>query len=96
MKRRNLDKHTTNAVAKMRILRHIVLHGPITLKSQMGYVAYPDYSFKSPQAAAFAVARLAAEMHRDKLINQRFCIGDGVQITQIGRAAIAAAEEMKS
>ena len=56
MSKRNIDKHTRSSEAKLRILRHIAQHGPITLKSAMGYAAFPNYSFKTPQGAAFSVS----------------------------------------
>jgi len=45
----NFEKHTHIIETKLRILRHIKKNGPITFKSQMGYAAFPDYNFKTPQ-----------------------------------------------
>lgn len=93
MSKRNIDKHTRNSEAKLRILRHIAQHGPITLKSSMGYAAFPDYSFKTPQGAAFSVSRIAREMCKDGLITNWMCHRDhGIQITQVGRFVLANAQ----
>ena len=97
MLKRNIDKHTRSAEAKLRILRHIAQHGSITLKSAMGYVAFPDYSFKTPQGAAFAVARIAREMFEDGLITDWLCHGPhGIQITQVGRFVLSKATAEKA
>ena len=97
MMKRNIGKHTRSAEAKLRILRHIAHHGPITFKSAMGYVAYPDYSFKTPQGAAFAVSRIAREMFDDGLITEWLCRAPyGIQITQVGRFVLAKANGGKA
>jgi hypothetical protein len=84
--KRNFDKHTHIGDAKLRILRHIKQHGPITFKSQMGYVAFPDYNFKTPQGAAFSVSKIANEMFKEGLISDWLCHGSGIKITAAGLA----------
>ena len=70
--KRNVGKHTDAAEAKLNILRFLALHCPDAgrpaAKSTIGYAAYPGYSFKAPQGAAFAVAKLVSELERDALI----------------------------
>lgn len=57
--KRNLGKHTDESVIVYRILNEMSQHGSM-LKSAMGRVAYPDYNFKAPQGAAFAIAKVAS------------------------------------
>ena len=65
--RRNSDLHTSQADSERLVLQ--VLAAPtvsghkVTLPlSALGYAAYPGYSFKAPQGAALAAARLARGM----------------------------------
>lgn len=65
--RRNSDLHTSQADSERLVLQ--VLASPtvsghkVTLPlSALGYAAYPGYSFKAPQGAALAAARLARSM----------------------------------
>ena len=37
-------------------------------KSGMGYAAYPDYRIRTPQGAAFSIAKVSRMMLEDKLI----------------------------
>lgn len=65
--RRNSDLHTSQADSERLVLQ--VLASPtvsghkVTLPlSALGYAAYPGYSFKAPQGAALAAARLVRSM----------------------------------
>lgn len=63
MMKRNVGMHTDADKAKVNILRHLATY-PSTgfLKSNLGRVAFPDYDFKRPQGAAFAVAKIVREL----------------------------------
>lgn len=84
--KRNIEKHTNIIEAKLRILREIKQNGPIAFKSHMGYAAFPDYNFKTPQGAAFSVSKIANEMKKEKLISDWLCQGAGINITEAGLA----------
>lgn len=61
---RNEGKHTPYIVAARRILHGI---GPRSPKSALGYMAYPDYHFRSPQGATLSVAKVVSRMKEDGL-----------------------------
>lgn len=67
---RNIDKYTTAQEAKSNSLRSLAALRADTLanKSSLGYAAFPGYSFKAPQGAAFAAARLVRELKDEKLV----------------------------
>lgn len=66
--KRNFGLHTSADEAKSNVLNHIINTGTVNSKSEAGYAAFPNYDFKAPQGAAFAVARIIRELYRDKLI----------------------------
>lgn len=70
MEKRNIDLHTTADQVKRNILTAMLNwqdeRGMV--KSTMGYFAYPEYSFLSPQGAAFSVAKVSRQLHKDGLI----------------------------
>lgn len=88
--KRNYDKHTSADEAKMNILSHLASNtlGIRSLKSTLGYAAFPDYNFRWPQGAAFAVAKIVSDLEKEKLVTYSFG-GHGIQrgygITQKGR-----------
>lgn len=88
--RRNTDKHTSAHQSKMNILDSLSRHGPAFSKSCLAYRAYPGYTFRSPQGAAFAVAALVRSMHDEGLVCGA-CFSDlGMRITEKGRQALLA------
>jgi len=67
--KRNIDKYTTAADARLNLLRamarwHMAYPLSRACKSSMGYAAFPTYDFKRPQGAAFAVAKIVKDMER--------------------------------
>lgn len=70
--KRNTDMHTSVEDAKRNILRGLLDSKHGTNKSGLGYLAYPDYNFKAPQGAAFAVAKIARQLEEDKLIQTHY------------------------
>lgn len=70
--KRNIGRHTSAHDAKRNILAFLSQHcrdeSRLGQKSTIGYAAYPGYSFKSPQGAAFAVAKLVRELEKDGLV----------------------------
>lgn len=86
---RNTDKHTDANLAKRRILKrfgsHDVSPSRGLLKSELGYAAFPDYSFRAEQGAAFSVAKLTRDLEKEGLI--RFG-GKGYHLTARGLLAI--------
>lgn len=72
MMKRNIGMHTSADDAKKNILAYLAQHcadaSSLASKSTLGYVAYPGYSFKSPQGAAFAVAKIVSELEGDGLV----------------------------
>lgn len=91
--------HTSADDAKRNILIGLLDSGDGARKSGLGYLAYPDYDFKAPQGAAFAIAKIARQMDDDKLIyTDHTSHGDGrwgytIKLTTAGREL---AESMKS
>lgn len=91
--KRNFDKHTDQDLMRLRILRALKNYGAVTqaphhylLSSGLGYSAYPDYDFKNPQAAAFAVAKVKRQLVTDGFIWHRHY---GYYITFKGEAHLA-------
>lgn len=82
--KRNLGKHTDESVIVYRILNAMDQCGCGMLKSVMGRVAYPDYDYKTPQGAAFAVAKISSRMYADKLIQPEGFGRYGYEITLEG------------
>lgn len=75
--KRNFDKHTDAELAKARIT--VMLDGlyraaakgrypSLVGKAALGYCAFPSYSFRAPQGAAFSVAKIVRELERDGLV----------------------------
>lgn len=76
--KKNEGMHTRQADAEIRILR-LLSRGAQTMPSVLGYAAFPDYKFKRPQGAAFAVAKILSGMCDKKLIRRErlgFSIAD--------------------
>lgn len=75
--KRNAGMHTSTVQAKKNILAYLAEHcvdsSRLAAKSTIGYVAYPGYNFKSPQGAAFAVAKIVRELERDELVRYYSC-----------------------
>lgn len=78
--KKNVDLHTDQEIAKIRILRSLAAGGS-SPASALGYVAFPGYSFKAPQGAAFAVARILSEMCSQRLLRRE---RRGYSIAQAG------------
>jgi hypothetical protein len=70
--KRNIGMHTSADDAKRNILLGLLKSKYGTNKSGLGYLAYPDYSFKAPQGAAFAVAKIARQLEDGKLIRTSY------------------------
>ena len=93
MKKRNIGKATSAEDAKNNILRALGgsddLNRPFR-KSSIGYAAFPDYNFKTPQGAAFSVAALVREMEDDGLVRHVQTVhSTGYMLTTAGRIAAA-------
>jgi hypothetical protein len=72
---RNSEKYTSQAESELLVLKALATDDGGTRYlslSNLGYVAYPGYQFKSPQGAALAVARLVRSLVDRKLV--RFSI----------------------
>lgn len=89
--KRNIELHTSADDAKRNILLGLLESNHGTNKSGLGYLAYPDYSFKAPQGAAFAVAKIARQLEDSKLIRTHhlyhgsdYC-GYRIRLTMAGR-----------
>lgn len=96
--KRNIDKYTSSDAAKRNILVGLLKGG--TSKSGLGFHAFPDYNFKAPQGAAFAVAKIAKQMEDDGLIKTTYLyhgdeyMGYSIKLTEAGRL-LAVLEEAK-
>ena len=93
MMKRNIGMSTSASTAKENILRLLAsgddLNQP-TRKSAIGYAAFPDYNFKTPQGAAFSVAAIVREMEDDGLVRYASTsYSTGYVITSKGRVAAA-------
>lgn len=76
--KKNEGMHTQQGEAEIRILR-LLSAGPQTMPSVLGYTAFPDYKFKRPQGAAFAVSKILSGMCDRKLVRRErrgFSIAD--------------------
>lgn len=96
--KRNIGMHTSADDAKRNILAFLSEHcrdaSRLGQKSTIGYAAYPGYTFKSPQGAAFAVARIVRELADEGLVQYHIrrhpVFRRGYCITSRGLAAHAA------
>lgn len=70
--KRNVGKHTNVAAIEANILAALKGADTPMYASTLGYAAFPDYNFKMPQGAAFAVARVASNMEKRGLIRWRY------------------------
>lgn len=70
--KRNYDKHTDVETARANILAALRRSKFPLNKAALGYCAFPDYSFQTPQGAAFSVAKIVRDMMTEKLI--QYCI----------------------
>ena len=91
MMKRNIGMSTSASTAKENILRLLAsgddLNQP-TRKSAIGYAAFPDYNFKTPQGAAFSVAAIVREMEDDGLVRySSTSYSTGYVLTSEGRIA---------
>lgn len=72
MMKRNIGMHTSTEDAKKNILAYLAKHctdaSSLATKSTIRYAAYPGYNFKSPQGAAFAVAKLVRSLEDDGFV----------------------------
>ena len=92
MMNRNIGMSTSAGAAKENILRLLSsgdLNQPVR-KSAIGYAAFPECNFKTPQGAAFSVAALVREMEDDGLVRYASTsYSTGYVITSKGRVAAA-------
>jgi len=91
MMKRNIGKSTSAGAAKESILRLLSsgddLNQPVR-KSEIGYAAFPECNFKTPQGAAFSVAALVREMEDDGLVRySSTSYSTGYVLTSKGRIA---------
>lgn len=96
--KRNIDMHTSADDAKRNILLGLLDSKHGANKSGLGYMAYPDYSFKAPQGAAFAVAKIARQLEDDKLIQTHYTYHGGEYCgyhIRLTAAGMAMAETLK-
>lgn len=70
--KRNIGMHTSAEEARCNILLGLLNNPRGTNKSGLAYMAYPQYNFKSPQGAAFAVAKIARQLEDEKLIHTSY------------------------
>lgn len=68
--KRNIGMYISAQDAKNNILRGLK-GGLGTSKSGLAYFAYPGYNFRSPQGAAFSVAKLARQMEDEGLLRHQ-------------------------
>ena len=90
--KKNEGMHTQQADAEARILQ-LLSKGPQTMPSVLGYAAFPDFKFKRPQGAAFAVAKILNGMCDKKLIRRE---RQGFSIADAGRESLAQASATES
>lgn len=100
MMKRNIGKSTSAGAAKENILRLLSSGGDLnqpTRKSAIGYAAFPDYNFKAPQGAAFAVAAIVREMEDDGLVRHASTsYSTGYVLTSKGRIAATELQSPKN
>ena len=93
MMKRNIGMSTSAGAAKENILRLLSSGGDLNQpvrKSAIGYAAFPEYNFKTPQGAAFSVAAIVCEMEDDGLVRYASTsYSTGYVITSKGRVAAA-------
>lgn len=70
---RNAGFHTAQGVSELLVLQALASTGGGSRQaalplSALGYAAYPGYSFKAPQGAALAAARLVRSMQDRDLV----------------------------
>ena len=91
--KRNIGINTSAADAKEKILRFLESGADMNQparKSAIGYAAFPEYTFISPQGAAFSVAKLIREMEDDGLVRYVQTVhSTGYMLTTAGRIAAA-------
>lgn len=91
MMKRNIGINTSAADAKENILRFLASAADMNQparKSAIGYAAFPEYNFKTPQGAAFSVAALVREMEDDGLVRYASTsYSTGYVLTSKGRIA---------
>ncbi|MEM0550468.1 MULTISPECIES: hypothetical protein [Aeromonas] len=63
----NHGKHTPSELVRERIIAHLKI-GPCKRASAIGYAAYPDYTFRNRQGAAFAVQRHLQQLVKDGIV----------------------------
>lgn len=89
--KRNIGMSTSASTAKENILCFLASGGDLnqpTRKSAIGYAAFPDYKFNTPQGAAFSVAAIVREMEDDGLVRYASTsYSTGYVITWKGRVA---------
>lgn len=70
--RRNIGLHTAQAEAELNILRALPQYKGRASegleKSRIGYAAFPSYSFRAPQGAAFSVAKIVRDLEARGLV----------------------------
>ena len=90
MMKRNIGKSAFAGAAKENILRLLSsgdLNQPVR-KSAIGYAAFPECNFKTPQGAAFSVAALVRKLEDDGLVRYfSTSYSTGYVLTSKGRIA---------
>ena len=91
MMKRNIGKSTSAGAAKESILRLLSSGDDLNQsvrKSAIGYAAFPECSFKTPQGAAFSVAALVRKLEDDGLVRySSTSYSTGYVLTSKGRIA---------
>ena len=89
--KRNIGMSTSAGAAKENILRLLSSGGDLnqpTRKSAIGYAAFPEYNFKTPQGAAFSVAAIVRKLEDDGLVRySSTSYSTGYVLTSKGRVA---------
>jgi len=100
MMKRNIGMSTSAGAAKENILRLLSscddLNQPVR-KSAIGYAAFPECNFKTPQGAAFSVAALVRKLEDDGLVRYASSShSTGYVLTSKGRIAAMELQPPKS
>jgi hypothetical protein len=66
--KRNVELHTDITTVRANILTGLKSARFPLNKAALGYLAFPDYTFQTPQGAAFSVAKIVRDMITEKLI----------------------------
>lgn len=93
---RNSELYTSASDAKHNILVFLAENSTtLHSKSRIGFAAFPNYCFRWPQGAAFAVAKIVRELENNKLVVAKIrSIGGylGYTITEKGKSQVLQSE----